>query len=270
MSNTEVPAFKSDKIIPSLTDEEFEHANKEMNDKSFLKFPKVDRKYRDPLYRDQKYSLHSFLPAKGATPDENGMYGVIKFRGVFATEDEANDRSKYLIKNVDSYNPIITGYVGLPMPLVDDHRKFCSETDEVDLKKQNTENIMDEDLKEKRKEDKKIIKEIKEKEQKLLDDVKEDKEVDPEEEYTMLRVKRSQLIFTYNQSLKKMKQMVTSLEKTEEEIKRMDAEDESYKNDYMERYLSARNEVGLDESSENFMIYLARLEPFQELLDKIE
>ena len=270
-NNQEVPAFKLDIEVPPLNDEEFKHANEAHNDTSFLKFRKVDRHFADPLFQNQVYSLHSFAPAKGATPDENGIYGVMKIRGTFQTPQEAAQRSRYLIKNIDSYNPIITGYVGRPMPLVADHRKFCEDNDEVDMNKK-TEDVVNEDLREKRQEDKKVIKEIKEKEKKLLEDVKEDKEVDPQEEYKMLRVKRSQLIFTYNETMNKMKQMIESMEKAEEEINKLDKEDETYKDDYMERYLSARDEAGLggEESPDNFMKYLPRLESFRELINKVE
>lgn len=271
MSSEEVPAFKLDVEVPSLDDNELKEAMKEHNDTSFLKFRKVDRHFADPMFANQVYSLHSFMPAKGATPDENGIYGVMKIRGTFQTPDEAHSRSRYLIKNIDSYNPIITGYVGRPMPLVADHRKFCQDNDEVDMNKK-TEEIVKEDLHGKRSEDKKVIKEIKEKEKRLLDDVKEDKETDPQDEYTMLRVKRSQLIFTYNETMNKMKQMIESLEKTEADIEKMDEEDETYKDDYMERYLSARDEAGLEneDSPDNFMKYLPRTEHFRELLNKFE
>ena len=66
-----------------LTDEQTDEALKELNVDNFIeKYPRVERFYCDPSILDQKYSLVSFIPAKGASPDEDGIYGMIKTRGI--------------------------------------------------------------------------------------------------------------------------------------------------------------------------------------------
>ena len=264
--------FTSSVDSPPLTGEQFQNATKELNDQSFLKFPRIEKTYADPQIPSQIYSLHSFVPSKGSTPDKNGVYGMVKFRGSFSSIQEANERSEYLIRNVDSYNSILTGYVGRPFPLTNDNKKYCTETNEVDVNKKADE-IVSKDIKYKRDEEKRVVKEIQEKERKLLEDVKE-KDIDnnPEdmlENYTMLRVKRSQLIYTYNETVQKMNQIIKSLKDTESKINKVDETSPEHKEEYMTRYNNARKECGLDKP-EHFMEFLEKEEPYHELLDKIE
>ena len=52
----------------------------ELNNTAYTeKFPRVDRTYADPPPLMQTIGL-LFTPAKGATPNENGVFGFIKLR----------------------------------------------------------------------------------------------------------------------------------------------------------------------------------------------
>lgn len=240
----------------SLSVEEVREAVKELHVNTFIqKFPRNEKFYADPIYSNQVYCLHSFVPAKGATPNEKGVYGMVKCRGCFGSVDEANDRAEYIIRNVDSYHNILTGYVGRPFPLAFDSKKYVSETNEVDIKQQAVETISKE-LKAKREKDKKEIDEVKEREKQLLDDVS--KPEDPYDRYTTLRVKKAQLVWTYSETMKKMEQMKNSIIKAREEIAKMDEEDPDYSQQYMDKYRHAREQSGLKEDTDaSFMKYMA-------------
>ena len=60
---------------PPLSLDESDRAFEVLNDNSYvgLKFPRVDRVYADPAIVNQVYGLISFVPAKGAKPNENGV-----------------------------------------------------------------------------------------------------------------------------------------------------------------------------------------------------
>jgi hypothetical protein len=121
------------------------------------------------------------VPSSGATPDKDGVYGMIKVRGVFATENEANVRAEFLIRNNDSYHTIYHSIVGRPIPL-SHNSKYVADTVEIDLNKKVT-STMKEDMKEKKEKDKKELEDIKKREANLLEDVKKAPEdVDPEDE----------------------------------------------------------------------------------------
>ena len=124
-----------------LTNEEAEHAMKELNITSFTdKFPRVDRTFADPQIPLQTIGLLSFVPSKGAKPDEKGIYGFAKLRGNFATEMEASQKAEELIRNVDSYHNIFHVYTGRPFPITVSS-DYSAIVDEVDIRKDMTKTI---------------------------------------------------------------------------------------------------------------------------------
>jgi hypothetical protein len=234
-----------------LTEEQVSCAMEDLNKKDFVtRFPRVDKFYADPEISRQVYCLHSFVPAKGASPDANGVYGMVKCRGTFASLNECDDRAEHLIRNVDSFHSIYHGYVGRPFPL-SRNPDFVKEVREIDLKKQTT-NIISEDVKEIKSKEKKQVEEIKEREKKLKEDVSSD---DPYEKYTTLRVKKAQITWTYIETKKKVDEMKLIILNTRKEIDDMDTENTDYKTQYLERYNTARKESGLT-NEEGFLKYL--------------
>src|SRR5690606_2448601 len=191
----EEQVYKPKQIV--LTEDQVSNALSELYTKDFTnKFPRVDRFYADPVLNSQVYCLHSFVPSKGAKPDERGVYGFVKFRGSFATQQEADERAEFLVRNVDSFNDVYTSYCGRPFPLT--HNKaFVKETSEIDVKKQISD-IVSQDIKTKVAEERRIKDDLKEKEKKLLDEnekVLNNVPVETDEEkYTVLQVKRANLV----------------------------------------------------------------------------
>ena len=97
--------------LANLTEEEVKSAKSELIVNDFVyKFPRFERFYSDPQLQNQNYGLISFVPSKGATPDTDGDFGMLKIRGTFSTEDEAMLRAEYLIRNGDSYHSIYSCY----------------------------------------------------------------------------------------------------------------------------------------------------------------
>lgn len=257
MSNLTAPWDKE------LTNEQLSAAVGELLDDSFTQkcsYPKVDRSYADPIYNNQMYCLHSFVPSKGATPDKHGVFGFMKCRGCFQNVQEANSRAEFLIRYVDSYHEIQTGYVGRPFPVCSNTKKFVQETHEVDIKKKAVE-VISEDIKEKRLQEKREIEEIKKREEKMLEDSKAAQEdtfvQDPMETYIVHQVKKANLIFTYKETQGKLEQMRQSLRNAYKEIVAMEKEHPEFKDEYYERYMRARKQAGIHESQiDNFMNYM--------------
>lgn len=250
--------WKPDQSSPPLTNSEAEIAISELDNKAFTsKFPRVDRTYADPAINLQHIGLISFVPAKGATPNENGIFGFAKLRGNYATEMEASQRAEYLIRNVDSYHQIYHTYVGRPFPITTSS-KYSAETDEIDIRKETAKTIS-QNVKEKKDEEQKIIQEIKEKEEKLIEESKRE-EVDPYEEYITLRVKKAQLIFTYLEHQRKMAEIKDIIIRTRDTVSEMDIEHPNFKDSYYQKYMEARKTAGIKESEEdsqsNFIKYM--------------
>ena len=255
--------WRPEQNAPDLTSEQTDSAFAELNNTSFTdKFPRVDRTYADPLIPMQYIGLVSFVPAKGAIPNENGVFGFAKLRGNYSNEIDANQRAEYLIKNVDSYHQIYHTYVGRPFPITSSS-KYSAETSEVEIRKEMTTDIST-GIKEKKMEEQATIRDMKEREEKLLEEARIG-EVDPYDEYITLRVKKAQLSFTYLEHLKKLKEIKGIIIKTRKQVHEMDEKYPEYQNTYYEKYMQARKDAGLKETKEqadsNFIKFLVEDEP---------
>lgn len=245
-----------------LTEDEVQAALETNIDNQLIhKFRKVDKFYADPIYNNQVYALHSFVPSKNAQPDEHGVFGFMKCRGTFQTEQEANERAEYLIRNLDSYHNIQTTFCGRPFPVCADTKRWVAETTEIDIRKKAVETIS-EDIKQKRLEEKQTMEDIKEREKKLFEESKAAQddvyEEDPIDKYTTIHVKKANLVFTYIKTQEKIQEMKKAIRTAYKEIREMDEQDDTLQHAYYEKYMNARRESGIpDEVSEdNWMKYL--------------
>jgi hypothetical protein len=254
--------FKSSVNTAPLNNQETELAVAHLYDNTSLQtFPRVERRYADPAIANQNYALVSFVPSTDAKPDADGCYGCMKIRGVFATLEEADERAEYIVKNVDSYQSILTTFVGRPFPLIaSDGEKYGAKLRKIDVDKK-TEQVITQDVKQKREQEHKEMADIKKREENLKKDVKRTvEEIPTDEVYTTLRVKRSQLIHTYIDNTKKMAELKQLIRDTDDEIKKLDETDPKYKENYLKQYMDARRESGFDDTmiqnSDTFMRYL--------------
>jgi hypothetical protein len=253
-----VNKWRPEQTAPPLNQEEMVEAIKELNNTSFTdKFPRIERTYADPVVPMQYIGLISFTPAKGATPNENGVYGFAKLRGNFSNEIEANERAEYLIRNVDSHHQIYHTYVGRPFPITISS-KYSAKTEEIEIRKEMTKDISS-NIKDRKVDEHKVIQEIKDKEEKLKEDVKQE-EVDPYDNYITLRVKKAQLSWTYLEHFKKMKEIRDILIKTKEDLDEYEKTNSEFKENYLQKYMDARTEAGIKDTKEqldnSFMKFL--------------
>ena len=250
--------WKPEQGAQELTNNQVEEALLALNNTSFTdKFPRVDRTYADPPPPLQTFGLISFTPAKGATPNENGVFGFAKLRGNYASELEASQRSEFLIRNVDSYHQIYHTYVGRPFPITASS-KYSAETDEIDIRKETTKAVS-QNIKDKKQEDQQIVAEIKQREENLIEESKIGEE-DPYETYITLRVKKAQLQWTFQEHKNKMAELKEIIIKTRAQLEELDTEYPDYQNNYYDKYMKARKDAGIietkEESDDNFMKFL--------------
>ena len=246
---------------PSLTDEQLSVATELLINTAFVKkFPKVDRNYADPVLNLQQIGLFSFIPAKGAKPNDKGIYGFAKLRGNFATEMEANQRAELLIKEHDSIHTVFHTYVGRPFP-VTISENYAADTSEVDIRKDTVEAVSN-TMKIKKDDDKRKACEMKEREAELLEDTSldKDKELIEQDDYITLKVKKAQLTWTYIEHIKKIKEVKDIIIRTRQQLVEIDAVNPSLNEKYYEKYKNARVKSGLkvdDKAlSEGFTKYL--------------
>jgi len=255
--------WRPEQNAPVLPEEHVNNAMAALNNTVFVdKFPRVDRTYADPPPPMQAIGLVSFTPAKGATPNANGVYGFAKLRGNYSSEIEANQRAEFLIRNVDSYHQIYQCYVGRPFPMTESS-DYSAETTEIDIRKQTAESVST-NIKQKKKGEQQVMNEIKERETKLVEESKLD-EADPYETYISLNVKKAHLTWTWLEYQKKMETIKENIIKSREDIASLNDEYPDFKDTYYEKYMEARRESGLtetaEESQDNFIKFMVEDAP---------
>jgi len=246
---------KSLSTVQPLDDVSFQKALDHLNQKS--EFLQVDRYYADPVQLNQNIGLISFVPSKGAQPDKDGIYGMAKVRGIYATEREADERAEFLIRNVDSFHDIYHVPVGRPFPITNSD-KFSNEIKNIDIRKKTTQ-IISEDIMDKKRQEQKEMQEMKEREHHLLEESRKAQNNEPRdtfEEYITENVKRAQLIWTYHETKKKMDQMRIGFQKATERIQELDENYPLYKDQYRDKYMEARRESGIPDNNDSFIQYL--------------
>ncbi|NBT86524.1 MAG: hypothetical protein EBT45_08565, partial [Alphaproteobacteria bacterium] len=168
-----------------------------------------------PVLDMQKIGLVSFVPAKGAKPNDRGIYGFAKLRGNFANEAEANERAEFLIKTHDSYHQIYHTYVGRPFPITSSS-DYSKEINRVELNKQMTEAI-GQDVKEKREKEQREIEEIKKLIQPTGKSAGEQIKTDIIGLMNLIKISPDEFAKKYGSSLDgKTKQIIKTLEDAEE------------------------------------------------------
>jgi hypothetical protein len=250
---------------PPLNDEQTVLATKELNNNTFItNFPDVERMYTDPIIPYQKIGLFSFVPAKGAKPNKDGLYGMGKLRGNYDRDEEASQRAEYIIRNVDSYHQCYHFHVGRPFP-VTVSSEYSENISRIDLRKDMKDTIS-EDVKGKRMKEEEDIAEIQKRQEELLADTKRTHENDPTlelDEYITLRVKKAQLSWTWLETDKKMKEMQEIILKTNITLSDMELKNPNHKEEYFQKYMNAREHAGLsnDQSNDNFIKFMCEDAP---------
>ena len=248
-SNTYRPTLNE----PALSGQDFDNSVNDLSDSNFIKkYPRVERTFADPSVPGQTYCLVSFVPSTKATPDPDGIYGMIKVRGSYDTLHELNSRAEFLIGNIDSYHKIYHAWVGKPFPATSSS-KFSAQSSEVDIKTKVTK-IISEDIKKQKLKEKEEIDDIKEREKNLIEE--SEKGIDPYEHYTTQRVKKAQLVWTYLETQKKMVSMKESIIKTRAEIAQLDEENPDYIEQYQEKFYEARRKSGIKDDNDSFIQYM--------------
>ncbi len=244
---------------PALTDEEAVPAKAALLNKGFLNldFPKKLRMRVDPSLPHQNFCLFTFIPSKGACPDADGCFGVMKQRGNFATDRDADEWGEHLIRTVDSLNENFIGRVGQDFPITLDD-KYCEQTKEVDIR-MKLDDVSRGKVKDQRDKDKKEMEEIQDRQKELLADTNKevkDQSFDDIEYYTQLRVKRGNIRILQEECQKKMKECNKILEKTNKEIHKLDDRFPHYDKEYEAKYKGALDAIGGDTKQNKMIEYM--------------
>lgn len=235
-----------DRKRSELSDDQVEAAKADLLRDDFVKleYPRTMKLGVDPPVNSQVYGLYSFIPAKGAKPDLQGSFGVIKLRGCFPTVEEAERWSEHIVRAVDTYAVIDMTWVGKPAPVMVNNEIYRGATAEVDVRK-----VMDEtqrsELKAKRETDLREQESIQRRHKELLADVSDEKQPDDAETYTMMCVKRANALYAKENALKQLKEYDVLTDKVTKQIADMDKQNPSLREGVMKKYTDALAATGI-------------------------
>lgn len=236
---------------PTLDQAESKEAKEELVNSTYVKykFPKVQRFRVDPpINQTNYYSLHSFTPSPGAKADEDGCFGVVKFRGAFGTLEEADAWAEHLIRNVDSLHEIHIGYVGKEFPLTLDPMYF-NETHEVNLKKK-MDTVAKAHVKASQEKEKQDIDQLKKREKELLESSKqspEDMKVSLDH-YIALKVKCANICLVRDETMKKLESYEKSRQEALDEIEELNRQFPDYAAQALPTFKKSLEDVGIKDT----------------------
>ncbi|MBL4898171.1 MAG: hypothetical protein JKX76_00860 [Colwellia sp.] len=244
-----------------LTSDQYDAVKEYLYDTSGMRVPLLERRLNltIPCKRAvliQTFGLYSWTPAKGASPDAEGVYGGMKLIGNYEDMQDADDRANEVIREEDSYNIIRTCRVGQCTLLITPDSKYNLDGDNrniIDINKK-VKDVIREDVKAKRADEAKEIEEIKERESNLQDEVDREN-TDEKEVYTTLNTKLAQLSWTYIETAKKMAAMKETIINTRSDIATMREENESVHTNMYQRFMDARAKCGIPQDDKSFIKY---------------
>jgi len=293
VSRIKMETFKPTHSIdePILTKDETKLAVEALV-KPLTDFPKINRRFVDPHEPGEpRFALFSFIEHQDVdmlnfiheiedclTPELKVQYqelrqrppsikGVAKIRGVFLTQHEAEQRAEKIVREIDSTNSIFTCIVGAPFPLVPEG--FAKEVSEIDVRKQEVENTISQNVRIQQNKAKKEIEEIKAREDELMKNAKRDPNADDLENYISHRVKLAHLRYSIEQHVEKHAECVEKEKNCVKFLIDMNSRNSEFEEKYMEKYKAGRKAAHIpdDHESEGFMKFMS--DPLEKSLEKL-
>ena len=218
----------------------------------------------DPIPPQQNFCLHSFIPSPGAKPDADGVFGVVRFRGAFMTDADADAWATDLIRIHGCTSGIYVGYVGRDFPLTESKLDFVPEVREHDLK-QKVDRISKDSARAAREDEAKARREIEERQAALV------APPDPDYEktlhhYTTVQTKIATLKYNLAEIEKKRVELTAVQVQNEKVIRLLNAEFPAFRTQFVGEYELEMEKVGLKDSP--LLVYLREQEREQQGLDE--
>lgn len=229
-----------DSSYPPLQNQELTSA---VNDLTSC-YPKVLRSDDDPKVTEQNYGLTScmFFDTPKTMKDGSVVYGFMKNRGNFATEESAKRTATDLVRNVDSVNTIKIGLVGRWLPICNGNADSAAVEEVYASSDPHLEHL--EKQKTKKKEEAEIIKEIKQREEELKkEDIYDNEWGAPY--YVMKRVTERKLCETIRDLTKKIDEYRKSVRDTREKLATIEHHFPNHKRVWLNIYNAELRKAGI-------------------------
>jgi hypothetical protein len=229
-----------------------------------IKYPSIVRGMTDPVLKvPQAYTNISFMLFKEPRNLSTGkhVYGFVKARGAWPDHEVATREASKIIKKFDSKYKILVAPTGKWLPITDEE-SFCSNNINVDLNPSNPINVdneLEKEIKERRKQEESIKKEL---EERTLQLQSEDDDVydDPFslDYYTNKRSTEMKLTESINKYKKILEDLYKTRHNTFAQLRKLEKVNPNYKDEWLDNYDIPRKAIKLPRfipSKEQFKDY---------------
>jgi hypothetical protein len=223
-----------------LTPTELQHAKKDLS----VYYRQRETVYADPPYKNQSFCLFSWVPSENARPDENGVYGMMKFRGAFDSEDDMNARAEFLVTHCDSFHRIYHAPIGRPLPITLNEEyvrdiKFAKQSPTDD-------DVIHTSIQKDKENEANVQRELHERMKIIKQEETSPPTADPLDEYIQHKVKiafNMAAIDNFMRQVEKAKQVIQA---AHDAIQTMDLEHPTFSSQFIDKYNETRSSVGID------------------------
>jgi hypothetical protein len=223
-----------------LTPTELKNAKKDLS----VYYAQRETVYADPPYKNQAFCLFSWVPSENATPDENGVYGMMKFRGAFDSEDEMNTRAEFLVNHCDSFHRIYHAPIGRPLPITLKEEyvrdiKFAKQSSSDD-------DVIHTSVKKDQENEANVQKELHARMKIIKEEETAAPTMDPLDEYIQHKVKIAFNMAAIDNFLRQIEKAKSVIRASNESVLSSDLENPDFSAKFIDKYNETRSSVGID------------------------
>jgi hypothetical protein len=221
-----------------------------------VNYPKVVRTMADPPIQNQSIGCISYMlfdEPKKAKGSEKPVYGFMKLRGNWCSQQQATFEASKIIREVDSKYQIRLAPVGVWVPITEDESCIREKTD-VRMNDEEV-HLRDQVVKEKEAEQRRIQRELQERTEALKTEGDIYDNPTSLKYYSMRMVTELRLIEELDRQQRQIQNVKDNIEKVRKEIAELELKHPSYKEDWIECYNIERRKTGLPDfcPSEDFI-----------------
>ncbi len=213
-------------------------------------YPKIARALDDPTIPGQQFVNLSYMLLADPVTLESGkkMFGYVKFRGAYPSQETAQKEGERIIREVDSKWQVRVALGGQWIPITEDDTRIKDKIDVVTNDEGDKPALRDAALQRKRNEDQRIQRELREHEDELRRDTEDETPLEEKERtldgYVTKRNTEMKLLEMEEKYLYQLKAMRYNMARLSHEMGCLERDHPEYNDQWLDRMNEERTKYG--------------------------